>query len=201
MANLNQFLANLGVTGFAKPNRFEVFIIPPSKNYTELSSQGLLRHMTLVCEAVEIPSQTISTAELRLNGLPIIPIPYEFSYTNTLNLTFKLSEDYRERNMLLAWQDNVYRPGKGFSFYNDYTGTIIVRSLNSANTPIQEIIFRNCFPTSVNDIQYNWASNNEYLRQMASFSFFTMETQSLSIRRSYSAYADGSGIRPDGRPD
>jgi hypothetical protein len=184
-SKLDQFLANAWETGIARANRFEVFITPPSGGgFSGLNAAELLRHLSITCEAVEIPSQTIATAELKINGLTVIPMPYSFSYTNQINLTFKLSEDYRERNALLAWQDLVFGNGRGFGYYNEYVGTITVRALNIANETIQEFIFRNCFPITVQDLSYNWGSSNEYLRQSVTFSFYTMETQTKQIRTS-----------------
>ena len=184
---LDQFYSNVYQTGLVRPNRFEVQITPPTRGgYSSLNSSALLRHMTFVCEAVEIPSQNISTVESKINGLPVIPVPNFFSYTNTLNLTFKLSQDYRERNMLLLWQDLVYKPGRGFSYYNDYIGSIIVKPMDVQNKTYQEFIFRNCFPVTVQDLQYSWASNNEYMKQNVTFSFFSVEVQTTTVRSSTS---------------
>ena len=200
-SKLDQFLANAWETGIARANRFEVFITPPSgKGFGSLNSSELLRHLSLTCEAVEIPGQSIATAELKINGLTAIPIPYSFSYGNQLNLTFKLSEDYRERNAMLVWQDLVFGNGRGFSYYNEYVGTITVRALNTANEAIQEFIFRNCFPITIQDLSYNWGSSNETLKQSVTFSFYTMETETSSIRSSavkpiYSGFPTGL---PDG---
>lgn len=198
---LDQFLANAWDTGVARANRFEVFITPPSgKGFSALNSSDLLRHLSLTCESVDIPGQSISTAELKINGLTVIPIPYSFSYTNQLTLTFKLSQDYRERNAMLAWQDLVFGNGRGFSYYNEYVGTIVVRALDTANEAIQEFIFRNCFPITVQDLSYNWASSNENLKQSVTFSFYSMETETSATRSSavkpiYSGFPRGL---PDG---
>jgi len=188
-SKLDQFYSDLARTGMARPTRFEVQITPPFNNKTKtsaLNSQDVLRHMTLTCESAELPSQSLATTEYKINGLPVIPLPYSFSYTNQLTLTFKLSEDYRERNMFLVWQDFVYRVGTGFSYYDEYIGTIILRPLNTANEVMQEFIFRNCFPITVQDLQYNWASVNENLKQVVTFSFFSMEAQSSSVRNGFS---------------
>jgi hypothetical protein len=175
---LDQFYSSAWTTGIARPNRFEVIINFPSLGgITELNSQTLSRHLSFVCEQVEIPSQTIATAESRINGLPVIPIPYSFSYTNQLNLSFKLSENFIERKMLLLWQSLIYNPGSGFNYYNNYIGTILVRPMNAANVVKQEFLFRNCFPITIQDLQLNWGSNNESLKQGATFSFFSAEVR------------------------
>jgi len=187
-SKLDQFYSNVFQTGIARANRFEVFITPPTgAGYSSLNSSALLRHMSFVCESVEIPSQTLATAESKINGLPVIPVPYSFSYSNQINLTFKLSEDYRERNMLLLWQDLVYKPGRGFSYYNEYVGTIVVRPMNTSEKINQEFIFRNCFPTAVQELRYDWGSMNENLKQGVTFSFYSMETQTTTVRSTNSA--------------
>jgi len=189
ISKLDQFYSNVWSTGIVRPNRFEVFITPPTGKPASagLSSPTLSRHLSLVCESIEIPSQNIGTAEYKINGLTPIPLPNSFSYTNQLNMTFKLSADYRERNMLITWQDKIYRNGVGFSYYNDYMGTIVVRPMDTANQVPQEFIFRNCFPVSIQELQYNWGSTNESMKQGVTFSFFSMETQITSVRSSNSS--------------
>lgn len=191
MANLlNQFYSDVYQSGLAKPNRYEVYVTPPSASgFGSLNSLELLRHMSFVCESIDVPSQTVATAESKINGLPVIPVANGFSYNNQITMTFKLSEDYRERNMLLLWQDLVYRPGIGFSYYNEYVGSIVVRPMNSANQVIQEFIFRNCFPVAIQDLHFNWASNNENLKQGVTFAFFSVETQINGVRSSNSGDA------------
>jgi hypothetical protein len=179
MANLNQFYSNLFATGIAKPNRFEVLVIPPPGSPVSLNSAALLRQFSLTCEGVDIPSQSLATFEAKINGLPVIPMPYQLNYGNIVTLTFKLSSDYRERNAMLVWQSLVHRPGRGFSYYNEYVGTILVRPLDLQGNPVQEFVFRNCFPSVINDIQYNWASNNENIKQTVAFSFFSAETRTV----------------------
>jgi hypothetical protein len=172
----NNFLSNTYAANIARANRFEVEITPPAKlgiDYT------LLRHLTFVTESVQIPSQTVATTESKVNGLPVIPMPYQFSYGNQLNMTFNLSQDYRERNLLLLWQNLVYKPlgglRQGFGYYNDYVGTIIVKALDYSNEVVQHFIFRNCFPSAVLDMSYNWG-NSEKMNQEVTFTFFSMET-------------------------
>lgn len=191
MGNINEFYSNLFQTGIAKPNKFEVHITPPNSN-AALGNSALLRHFSLTCESVDIPSQSLLTFEAKINGIPVIPLPYQLNYGNTVTLTFKLSSDYRERNAMLLWQSLVYRPGRGFSYYNEYVGTIVVRPLDLQGNPVQEFVFRNCFPSVINDIQYNWASNNENLKQTVAFSFFSAETRSISS--SAPRYAVGPGL-------
>lgn len=188
MGNINEFYSNLFQTGIAKPNKFEVHITPPQK----LGNNALLRHLTLTCESVDIPSQSLLTFEAKINGIPVIPMPYQLNYGNTVTLTFKLSSDYRERNAMLVWQSLIYQPGGGFSYYDTYIGTIVVRPLDLQGNPVQEFVFRNCFPSVINDIQYNWASNNEYLRQTVAFSFFSAETR--PITNSVPRYSVGPGL-------
>jgi hypothetical protein len=191
MANkLSQFYSNFFGSGIAKPNKFEVMITPPSSIYSSLNDPALLRHFTLTCESVSIPSQTLFTTEAKINGLPVIPLPYQINYGNTLSLTFKLSADYRERNAFLIWQDLIHKPGIGFSYYNDYIGTIAVRPLNHQEQPTQEFIFRNCFPTIINNLEYNWGANNDNLKQVVGFSFFTMETRTNTIRSNWDRFPE-----------
>lgn len=178
-----QFLANIYAHGNARANKFLVEITPPPKLGVPLES---LRQLSFTTETVNIPSQTIATSELKINGLPIIPIPSQFSFGNSLDITFNLSEDYRERNIFTLWQNLVYSVGgKGFNYYNDYVGQIVVKPLKyysgkgepgNDDTPALSFIFRNCFPTALQELSYNWGTADK-LAQGVTFSFFSMETQ------------------------
>lgn len=171
---LDRFYSNLWKTGISRPERFDVLILPPSKMAG--SSQTIVKHLPFVCETVEIPSQTVATAEFKINGLPDVPIPYKFSFGNSINLSFKLSQDLRERNFLLTWQSKIYTP-LGFSYYNDYVGTIIVKPVAMDNTTQHEFIFRNCFPVAIQELGYNWGDANNNLKQGVTFSFFSAEVR------------------------
>lgn len=189
MANkIDLFYSDLFRSGLARPNRFEVIITPPVSSDSLLHSQGLLRHLTISCESVELPSNVISTIDYKVNGLMPQSLPYSFSYGGTLDITFRLSEDYKERNFLLAWQNLIYTPVVGFKYYNEYQGTIVVRPLtyhqSQGEESNQEFVLYNCFPTTVQNLSYDQGMGNSYLKQTASFSFYYIETRKISVATS-----------------
>jgi hypothetical protein len=200
-----QFLTNLFASSNARGNRYEVQIIPPPSLYSVIPNMDyLLRLLTFTTETVEIPSQTVGTSESKINGLPVIPVASQFSFGNNLNITLNLSEDYRERNFLLLWQDLVYSgPGRssnqGFNYYDDYIGQILVKPLkyysgkNSESeqldsNPAMSVIFRNCFPVAIQELSFNWGASNDKLTQGVTFSFFSAETQINDPRSQNKAY-------------
>lgn len=182
-----QFLTSIYGYGNARSNRYLVEITPPPK----LRIPGdIIRQLSFTTESVEIPSQTVSTAEAKINGLPIMPMPNQFSFGNTINISFNLSEDYRERSFLTLWQNLVYSVSqKGFNYYNDYIGQIIVKPLKYYNTSktngkngsdsneAMTLKFKNCFPVAIQELGFNWGPGDK-LVQGATFSFFTLEIES-----------------------
>ena len=186
-----QFLTNIYAHGNARANRYLVEIVPPAKLYGSIPNPDyFLRLLSFTTETVEIPSLTVATAESKINGLPVIPIPNQYSYSNILNMSMNLSEDYRERNFLLLWQDLVYSGSgrsvnQGFGYYDDYVGQILVKPLKyysgrsspqelDAN-PAMTIRFRNCFPSAIQELSYNWGTSDK-LTQGVTFSFHSVET-------------------------
>ena len=55
-----------------------------------------------------------------------------------------------------------------------------MRPMNTANVVKQEFVFRNCFPVTIQDLQYGWGSNNENLKQGVTMSFFSQEVRTIA---------------------
>lgn len=180
LGKIDQHLSNLYQSGIARLNRFEVEIFPPA--IPGLYTQPIIQSLKLACQSANIASQTIATFESQINGNPVFQLPYQFSFGNTLDLTFKLSTDFRERNIFLIWQNLIYSPGQGFSYYNEYLGTIVLYSLDLNLKQRQKVTFRNAFPVTIQDINFDWGADG-YATQGISFSFYAAETEILDPER------------------
>lgn len=102
---LNEFSAELGKSGFARTSYFTVMITPPSK-LLEIDSKvkdGFGKPMSLRIEQAELPARAPLYLQQRYYG-PLRNIPYGYN-SQQLTLTIILSEDMRERNFFLRWQD------------------------------------------------------------------------------------------------
>lgn len=112
--NLTEFNAEIAKSGIARPSYFIVMITLP----TQLSSAfpQFQRSIPLRIETASLPTRIVLTHDQRYYGAPR-RIPYGYA-SQDLAFTVILSEDYREREVFLAWQDmmlgisRTYRTGQ-----------------------------------------------------------------------------------------
>jgi hypothetical protein len=95
---VNQFSAEIAKTGVARTSNFLVEIGAPGNLLNEVS-----RSMPLRIEQVSIPSRTLTTFTQNYYGPPR-EIPYRYT-SAPVSLTILLSEDMREREFFMQWQD------------------------------------------------------------------------------------------------
>lgn len=98
---LNEFIAEINKTGIARPSYFMVMITLPTALTTEFPEFG--RSMQFRVESASLPTRTILTHDQRYYG-PIRRIPYGFASMD-LTMSVILSEDMREREVFMRWQD------------------------------------------------------------------------------------------------
>ena len=95
---IDQFASEIGKSGVAKTSDFVVEITAPTKAFSSVAQSMMLR-----IEQVSIPSRTLTTFQQNYYGPPR-DIPYRF-VTSPITLTILLSEDMREREFFMQWQD------------------------------------------------------------------------------------------------
>ena len=106
--NLQSFAAELGQHGIAKPYLFSVIIHPPE---FLLAKNFLSQPMTLRIETASLPRRSYMTHDQRYYG-PERRIPYAVQFT-PMNIEVILSEDMREREFFMLWQDAFLSGGSG----------------------------------------------------------------------------------------
>ena len=115
---------------FSRPYLYYVTITPPPKLLGGYSKQ--IREISLNCETVSIPGQTIATKEHKTYGLK-----REFAYEKLLepiNMSFYLSDNLQEFHMLKKWQELMWDQGR-MGYYTDYIGTIIIHQCSNIVKP------------------------------------------------------------------
>jgi len=107
--NLKNFVANMHETGFAKPAYFMVIITPPNALRTD-NTTSIPRTLSLRIESASLPTRNVLTHDQRYYG-PTRKIPYAY-LSQDLTLTVILSEDMREREFFMRWQDSILGPSR-----------------------------------------------------------------------------------------
>lgn len=95
---IDQFASEIGRSGVARTSDFMVEISAPSMAFSSVAQSMMLR-----IEQVSIPSRTLTTFQQNYYGPPR-DIPYRF-VSSPITLTILLSEDMREREFFMKWQD------------------------------------------------------------------------------------------------
>lgn len=98
---INEFASELGKKGFARPAYFAMEVGLPTALKGMFEAD--VRALRLRVESASLPTRIVLTHDQRYYG-PQRRIPYGYA-AQDLAFTVILSEDYREREIFLAWQD------------------------------------------------------------------------------------------------
>ena len=157
MADIKAFIANMSKSGgFARPSQYEVVINPP--NITEFIDRlfdgqnigvgfnkndrfvrGQLNKMkevseqlTLQCQTVSMPSHDLQTQNRAYGSEPGREMVQTHGYAGTIDCTFLLSNDLKEKHYFELWQslavDNYTHKA---NYYDDYVGSMEIYQLST----------------------------------------------------------------------
>lgn len=171
-----EHFAHVLKNGLARSNRFQVLIPIPnalqgstsstlqSKTSSlfgldiikPISSSGsggsdVTRGLNLMIESTEIPGKNINTTEIRYNG-DFYRIPYSVVYP-AQQLTFRLSRDMHEKNIMDAWMNLIYNPiNHEIAYIDDYSVNIVINQLDEMDRIVYSVVLREAFPTLLNPL-------------------------------------------------
>ena len=173
-AGLNEFLGRGRDGGYAKPNRFEIMIIPPSgvrgtgsagtanpyvAIFNTLSGDGTLRNTIFNCESFSFPGKNLSSApDTNLYG-PEKEVVNGENFGD-ITSTFYCSSDLREKRFFNAWQalaTSSVDGGFALGYYDDYVGRIQISQLDEKDDRTYTCTLIDCFPKTVADLALNQA--------------------------------------------
>jgi hypothetical protein len=172
--SVQELNSSLEKTGVAKASHFEVQCSAPS-NLVDLE-----RDMMYRADTAEIPGRSLATFEHKFgNQGPITKLPYGQVFTD-MTVSFLLSEDLREKQYFEIWQEFMYNTGAfetgvGISkfkpkYYDNYTGSIIIRQYGSNGELRTICTLMDAYPLIISPITMNWA-NEELLKLNVTFAY------------------------------
>jgi len=169
--------------GTLRPSRYEVeFVIPNSVRnspHWHMNAGLLSQRLTLNCESITMPGRGLSTQPNRIYG-PVREMPTENLYSGDLDVTFRMGEDMSERRFFEIWLDSIVRPGSNnFTYFNDYKSTVTISQLNLQNDMVYKMELFDVYPKTINPIDYNAGTTDEYVRQSLSLHFRKYEVVQL----------------------
>ena len=150
--------------GFAKTNRWEILITPPTGSrgggtgnvFAPImganNGEGVVQKAALMCEAFSFPGRNLTTTpDSNLYG-PEREMVNGYTFGD-ISSTFRLSSDQKEKQFFDTWQRLAYNP-QDFSigYYYDYVGEIRLYQLDEQDRRRYGIKLLECFPKTVDQM-------------------------------------------------
>lgn len=198
-SGLAQFLAATRQYNFARANRFEIVLNPPSALFAKWNLTTM-RRMSLMVEDGAFPGRTIETSRLRINALSEQRAKAFDYFGEAINFTIYIDDTWNVKEFIEDWQALAIDPdSREIGFYNDYIGSVDITALSVADDVRHTIRLLEAWPRSMQLIQVS-QSNSSIHRLVVAIAFkrwlpgiysynnndlqpFTEENSLLSIAR------------------
>ena len=216
--NLEKFVSEISQASLATPNLFTIElqkIFPKIKRSGDMfvgaksalakdswlkdnaltsihASEDNVNKLSMYVKRVKIPGMTIEKTSVPLDKVPL-DVPSSFN-NNALSITFVCDSKFNQRHYFEQWMEQVYNPKNGSSgFYNDYIGSIVIRTFGRAGTEYgkiqalsntksgqlrpyicQNIVeFTECWPVSISDIDLEYGISKDVVTFDVTFTYRT----------------------------
>ncbi len=178
MTGIDELQAKIGQYGVTRPNRFQVELAPPA-SLLNLIPRDTKERLAIQCEVAQLPGKSFSTQEQRIYG-PVRKFPYTATFTSSIELTFRVGIDFKERSIFDAWQDVVMnRSTNMFGYYQDYVTDMIIHQFDTEDKRIYSVKLIEAWPEAIQPIELSAESQNTYNRQTITFAFRQWEQTSV----------------------
>ena len=179
--------------GMARPNRFYVIINPPQKLVTtpggppsqlsqntnnDLSSGAMRENMQMMCNKITMPSRDINTAPHKTYG-PKREMPYAYSFSGEIELTFFGDKFLRQRMFWENWQKTIFDgETHDMRYYDDYVGSIDIFQLGQFDAKADDdarvtyaVRLYEVYPQTISPIEYTYGNNNAIVEVPVTLNF------------------------------
>ena len=179
--------------GMARPNRFYVIINPPQKLVTtpggppsqlskntnnDLNSAAMRENMQMMCNKITLPSRDINTAPHKTYG-PKREMPYAYSFSGEIELTFFGDKFLRQRMFWENWQKTIFDgETHDMSYYDDYVGSIDIFQLGQFDAKADDdarvtyaVRLFEVYPQTISPIEYTYGNNNAIVEVPVTLNF------------------------------
>jgi len=162
---------------FAKGNRYNVSIFPPS-GIPALVGNSAVNKLPFLCESASLPTKGIATNPHDIYGPPR-EIAYRETFTESA-LSFILDDAFTVKKYFDDWQAGIVSPTTSNpSYYNDYVGTIKISRLSNDATSfgVQDartsynIELVEAYPSAVGEVALGHSQGNEVLKLSVTFKY------------------------------
>ena len=179
--------------GMARPNRFYVIINPPQKLVTtpggppsqlskntnnDLNSAAMRENMSMMCNKITLPSRDINTSPHKTYG-PKREMPYAYSFSGEIELTFFGDKFLRQRMFWENWQKTIFDgETHDMRYYDDYVGSIDIFQLGQFDAKADDdarvtyaVRLYEVYPQIISPIDYTYGNNNAIVEVPVTLNF------------------------------
>jgi len=160
---------------FAKGNRYNVSIFPPS-GIPALVGNSAVNKLPFLCESASLPTKGIATNPHDIYGPPR-EIAYRETFTESA-LSFILDDAFTVKRFFDSWQANIINPVTGNpSYYDDYKGAINITRLENNSTNLlggpdrYRVRLEEAYPSAVGEVALGHSQGNEVLKLSVTFKY------------------------------
>lgn len=170
--NINDFLAQIRKTDFARSSRFEVTFLPPPFMTDHRTSQGNSpKVISMLVEDALFPGMLVGTRPLRINNLNEQRANVIDFGGDAITFTFLCDTSWSARDFFGDWMRKIVNPYSRYvSYPADYYSEIDIVSLNNEDNVIAHWKIHDAFPRSIAPISAS-ATNSEVLRMPVTFAY------------------------------
>ncbi len=200
---LNRFQQQINKgEGMARPNRFLVIINPPEKlqmspggppsqlqrqeSPNELTSASMKENIGMMCNKVTMPSRDVNTTPHTMYG-PKREMPYAYSFSGELVMTFYGDKFLRQRMFFENWQKQIFNlETHDMNYYDNYVGSIDIMQLgqyaadeNDSARVTYAVRLYECYPQLISGIDYSYDANDKIVEVPVTMNFRTWKNLTL----------------------
>lgn len=155
----NSFISKL-TSGGARATLFEVELTPKG----DASSTGSQTEFKFMCKGVQIPANALGITTVNYFGRAV-KIPGNRTFED-LTTTIINDEGYPIRNQLESWMGKLnshlgnVRDKSFVQKIGGYVADMTLKTYTKTGDVDRKYTFKNCFPTSLDQIDVNWDPND-----------------------------------------
>lgn len=155
--SLQDFIAEVKLSGMASANRFFVAIPTTSSNLTGIrgsidQGSSTFRKVGLFCEQASLPGKNFLTTPARVFG-EVREVPYEITY-DPVNLSLYVDRDFEVKRFFDEWQNTIFSNTARFSgYYREYVRNVVIYVYDKADKNAYTITLFEAYPKVVSGMQ------------------------------------------------
>ena len=158
----------------------------------DLESMTMIENIDMMCSKVTMPNRDINTQTNRTYG-PARRMPYAYSYSGELEMTFYGDKFLRQRMFFENWQKKIFnKDTHNMQYYDKYVGSMDIyqlgqfdleqddRSYQADNASVTYgVRLFEVYPQTIGSYDYSYGASNEQVQVPITLNFRTW--QNLTI--------------------